>query len=399
MLQRFKNYKNFFLFLFLIIIFSYYLGYLSEPLLMCNDIFFDMDTSEVFQQSKGLYFNLDTFKHPIPYLLFYFLNLIQNFIFKLTNINLNIYSIFPALNILLMNSLLSRISKNTYANIFFTIIFAFSFVHLTVGSFPETYSVSLCFILLYLNFFYKRKLNLIQHRMRICCSIVLGFCSAPLLSFSLIGQIEYFKKKKFESSFLLITSIIIILLPIFLVYFFFPYHSNILFRYIDNFSSLNNLLSLKNWLIVFFNFTVIPIIGLGSIIQNEYNFFNLILSNFNNLIIFSYIFLVVTRFIFINEKKINIEIITIFLVLIAFFVFYSPNFSAIFGIFVLPFLIIFFHQLFEDTGKISSIIFILFLIIVFYQNLQIIYDTPTELINYPTCNNWGIKEGLGKINL
>ena len=397
MLKLLKNSKIFFLFLILIIIFSYYIDYFSEPLLMCNDIFFDMDTAEVFLQSKGLYLNLDTLKHPIPYLIFYLLNMFQLLIFKLTYINFNIHNIFPALNILLMHSLLSRISKNTYANIFFTIIFAFSFVNLTVGSFPETYAASLCFILLYLNFFYQKKLNLMQHRMRICCSIILGFCSAPLLSFSLIGQIEYFKKKKIESSLSIIASIITILSPYFIIYFFFPYHSNILFSYIDNFSSLNNLLSLKSWLIVFFNFSLTPIIGFGSTIQNEYNLFNILLSNYNNFIIVCYILLIATRFIFIIEKKINIETIIVYFVLIAFFVFFSPNFSAVFGIFILPLLIILFQKLFFDFSNILSIIFILFMLIIFYHNLQIIYDTPTELMNYPMCKNWGIKEGLGKI--
>lgn len=397
MLKLLKNSKIFFPFLILIVIFSYYLDYFSKPLLMCNDIFFDMDTAEVFLQSKGLYLNLDTLKHPIPYLIFYLLNMFQILIFKLTNINFNIHSIFPALNILLMHSLLSRISKNTYANIFFTIIFAFSFVNLTVGSFPETYAASLCFILLYLNFFYKKKLNLMQHRMRICCSIILGFCSAPLLSFSLIGQIEYFKKKKIESSLSIIASIITILLPYFIIYFFFPYHSNILFSYIDNFSSLNNLLSLKSWLIVFFNFSLTPIIGFGFTIQNEYNFFNILLSNYNNLIIVCYILIIATRFIFIREKKINIETIIIYFVLITFFVFFSPNFSAVFGIFILPLLIILLQKLFSDFTNILSIIFIAFMLIIFYQNLQIIYSTPTELTNYPICRNWGIKEGLGKL--
>lgn len=379
-------------------IFSNYLSRFSELLQTCNDLFFELDTAEVLQQSKGLYLNLDTLKHPIPYLSIFLLNILKIFIFKLTNINLNFFGIFPALNILLMYILLSKISKKFFANIFFTTIFAFSFINLTVGVFPSDYAVSLSFILCYLIFFYKKKLNLTQHRLRVCSSIILGFCSPPLLAFSLIGQIDYFNKKKFESLISLFVSIIIILFPYFIIYVFFPSKFSSVYNLVDSYSSLNNLISLKTWIITSFNFTLIPVIGFGNFIQNEYNFFNLIVSNYNKFLIFSFILIIAIKLITINEKKLNIEILIVYFLLITFFVFYAPNFNAV-GIFVLPLLIIFFYRLFSDFNKILSIIFILLLLIVIYQNLFIIYNTPLDYNDFQNCKNWGVKEGFGKIIL
>ncbi|MDA9657909.1 hypothetical protein N9T37_00255 [bacterium] len=364
----------------------------------CNDVFFNADTNEVYQQIDNIYLNKDMMRHFVSYLALFSLNKLF-IIFGLSKLSL--FSFIGAINVSLSYVFFRKHEVTIALSIMLSILYLFSFGQLTVGIFPETYGVTMSLVWVYLLMYYS--VNLKNEQMlgyevrRIVFAAVIGSNHLPLAAVYFIGRSKYLKDRPF---YFIFGCFIVGTMS------FAPYLAAILarggeevFGFAQRYADLGHFIDLNSWKATLINIFGISVVSPFPRLINIYYFpypyamgpINIFGTSIWLLLLISSAFRTILSYrdsILIDK---NLSVIFAIISIFMFYLYLSPKNSALYGVTLLPF---FFILLADSLKKSRSKLYLVGILIL----IPIVAFTGIETLLSPIvseCKSWGVRPGLG----
>lgn len=268
------------IFLFFWVFYIFTILKLSPVSFQMSDLIFGADTRSALYLLNNFEITNDLIKHP----LFYYLTIVLSRIVVAITQKPNEFALiivlasYSAINNILMWILINRNICSLYYRFLIQSLYVFSFSTLIIFSIPETYSLSLVFIILMLIHADNDKNNY-NNLHSLITGLIAGLAATsnpPLITLILIPLIAGIARKKFSSLIAYglvsgLTSLAIYMLPMSIINFLginpITYSSD----YLSKWGSIGNLIDFDNYKNVFINFFFYSIINPNGEIFSNYS--------------------------------------------------------------------------------------------------------------------------------
>jgi hypothetical protein len=373
---------------------------ISNTLISCNDDFFNADTAEVYEQIGGFYLNLDTMKHTIPYALLFLLEKIRMTLPGVQEVltRQDIFLLIASLNVCLAYVITKVTTNNYISSLLIAILFGLSFSQLTVGSFPETYGITIFCLLSYLAFYNicSKSIKKNDFILRVMGSAFLGLCHLPLVLVGLYSHNHQQNSFLTKSSLIVLSGAIFATSPMWSVSLISPSAAALIYDYTGNNASINNFLEFENWLNVINNLYVVGLWNPAQIVQEIYAVTD---TGYFAILVFVIVIGLICRLtakLDVYRRAQALSVLLISVGQICFYIFFAPDYSALFAVTAIAIVIPLMALIIKDFNLSHKSLVLGMIIFIGYTNSITMLATPSEPID-GNCYNWGVKQGLMRV--